>query len=75
MSKFQLFDGVRLREYLPLIDGGIAPIGTVGTIVEILKNGEAYLVEFWEIGSNMMSGEILSVQLRQKREHSSKQSA
>ncbi|MCA2628570.1 MULTISPECIES: DUF4926 domain-containing protein [unclassified Microcystis] len=44
MSKFQLFDGVILREYLPLIDGGIAPIGT---IVEILKNGEAYLVELF----------------------------
>ena len=44
MSKFQLFDGVILREYLPLIDGVIAPIGT---IVEILKNGEAYLVELF----------------------------
>lgn len=44
MSKFQLFDGVRLREDIPLIDGGIAPIGT---IVEILKNGEAYLVELF----------------------------
>ena len=47
MSKFQLFDGVRLREDIPLIDGGIAPIVTVGTIVEILKNGEAYLVELF----------------------------
>ncbi|MGV2391266.1 MAG UNVERIFIED_CONTAM: DUF4926 domain-containing protein [Microcystis novacekii LVE1205-3] len=51
MSKFQLFDGVRLREDLPLIDGGIAPIGTVGTIVEILKNGEAYHSRIiWRLG-------------------------
>ncbi|ACK65254.1 conserved hypothetical protein [Rippkaea orientalis PCC 8801] len=47
MSKFQLFDGVKLTENIPLTDGGIAPIGTVGAIVEILKNGEAYLVEFF----------------------------
>ena len=31
----------------PLTDGGIAPIGTVGAIVEVLKNGEAYLVELF----------------------------
>jgi hypothetical protein len=47
MSKFQLFDGVKLTEYIPLNDGGIAPVGTVGAIVEILKDGEAYLVELF----------------------------
>jgi hypothetical protein len=47
MSKFQLFDGVKLTEDIPLTDGGIAPIGTVGAIVEVLKDGEAYLVELF----------------------------
>jgi hypothetical protein len=47
MNKFQLFDGVKLTEDVPLTDGGIAPIGTVGAIVEVLKNGEAYLVELF----------------------------
>lgn len=47
MSKFQLFDGVKLTEEIPLTDGGIAPIGTVGAIVEVLKDGEAYLVELF----------------------------
>ena len=47
MSKFQLFDGVKLTEDIPLTDDGIAPIGTVGAIVEVLKDGEAYLVELF----------------------------
>jgi hypothetical protein len=47
MSKFQLFDSVKLTEDIPLTDGGIAPIHTVGAIVEVLKNGEAYLVELF----------------------------
>ena len=47
MSKFELFDGVKLTEQIPLTDGGIAPIGTVGAIVEVLKDGEAYLVELF----------------------------
>ena len=47
MSKFQLFDGVKLTEDIPLTDGRIAPIGTVGAIVEVLKDGEAYLVELF----------------------------
>lgn len=47
MSKFQLFDGVKLTEQIPLTDGGIAPVGTVGAIVEVLNNGEVYLVELF----------------------------
>ena len=47
MSKFKLFDAIQLTEDIPLTDGGIAPIGTVGAIVEVLKNGEAYLVELF----------------------------
>jgi hypothetical protein len=47
MSKFQLFDGIKLTEEISLTDGGIAPIGTEGAIVEVLKDGEAYLVELF----------------------------
>jgi hypothetical protein len=47
MSKFQLFDSVKLTKDILLTDGGIAPIHTVGSIVEVLKNGEAYLVELF----------------------------
>jgi hypothetical protein len=47
VSKFQLFDAVQLTETIPLTDGGVASIGTVGTIVEVLKAGEAYIVELF----------------------------
>jgi hypothetical protein len=47
VSKFQLFDAVQLIETIPLTDGGVASIGTVGTIVEVLKAGEAYIVELF----------------------------
>ena len=47
MSKFQLFDNVKLTEDISLTDGGIALIGTKGAIVEVLKDGEAYLVELF----------------------------
>ncbi|OIP69060.1 MAG: hypothetical protein AUK43_13960 [Oscillatoriales cyanobacterium CG2_30_40_61] len=47
MSKFKLFDAVHLTETIPLTDGGVASIGTVGTIVEVLKAGEAYIVELF----------------------------
>lgn len=47
MRKFQLFDSVKLAEDISLTDGGIAPMGTVGAVVEILKEGEAYLVELF----------------------------
>lgn len=47
MSKFKLFDAVKLIEEIPLTDGGIAPLGTDGAIVEVFNNGEAYLVELF----------------------------
>ncbi len=45
MSKFQMFDSVTLNQDIQLHAGGIAPQGTDGAIVEIFKDGEAYLVE------------------------------
>jgi len=47
MTRFQLFDHVKLTENIPLSDGGIAPQETRGAIVEIFNNGEAYLVELF----------------------------
>ncbi|CCI16728.1 conserved hypothetical protein [Microcystis aeruginosa PCC 9806] len=40
MSKFKLFEDIQITEDIPLTDGVIAPIGTVGA-------GEAYLVELF----------------------------
>ncbi|GAB4172218.1 MAG: hypothetical protein Fur006_00870 [Coleofasciculaceae cyanobacterium] len=47
MSYFNLFDTVKLKEAIPIIDGGTAPEGTIGAIVEIFNNGEAYMVELF----------------------------
>jgi hypothetical protein len=47
MSKFQLFDAVSLTEPIALPDRPIAPPETAGAIVEVFKNGEAYLVELF----------------------------
>lgn len=47
MARFQLFDGVKLTEAIPLTDGGVAQVETVGTIVEVLGEGKAYLVELF----------------------------
>jgi len=47
MSKFQMFDSVTLNQDIQLHTGGIAPQGTDGAIVEIFKDGEAYLVELF----------------------------
>lgn len=47
MSQFQLFDSVKLKESIPLSEGGSAPEGTPGVIVEVFKNGEAYMVELF----------------------------
>ncbi|GMU26260.1 MAG: hypothetical protein AMXMBFR16_11650 [Candidatus Uhrbacteria bacterium] len=46
MTPFQLFDAVKLREAIPLSDGGVAPEGTPGTVVAGLGDGDAYLVEY-----------------------------
>ena len=47
MSKFQIFDSVTLNQDIQLHSAGIAPQGTDGAIVEIFKDGEAYLVELF----------------------------
>lgn len=47
MSHFQLFDSVKLIEAIALIEGGMAPEGTPGAIVEVFNNGEAYMVELF----------------------------
>ncbi|MCT7959080.1 DUF2281 domain-containing protein [Laspinema sp. D1] len=47
MAQFQLFDGVQLTEAIPLTDGGVANGGTIGTIVEVLGEGKAYIVELF----------------------------
>ncbi len=45
MSKFQMFDSVTLNQDIQLHSSGIAPQGNDCAIVEIFKDGEAYLVE------------------------------
>ena len=45
MSKFQLFDSVKLKEDIVLEDGNSAPTGTVGAIVEVFNDSEAYMVD------------------------------
>ncbi|MGD1898442.1 MAG: hypothetical protein ACFB16_15980 [Phormidesmis sp.] len=47
MSQFQLFDAVRLRAEILLEDGSTAPEGCIGSIVEVLNDGEAYMVELF----------------------------
>ncbi|XWK90796.1 MAG: DUF4926 domain-containing protein [Phormidium sp.] len=47
MTNFQLFDEVKLTEDIPLTDGGVAQVGTVGAVVEVLGNGKAYIVELF----------------------------
>ncbi|MFN5139362.1 MAG: hypothetical protein ACK5HK_14320, partial [Pseudanabaena sp.] len=44
---FQMFDSVTLNQDIQLHSGGIAPQGIDGAIVEIFKDGEAYLVELF----------------------------
>jgi hypothetical protein len=47
MTRFQLFDSVKLRESIILAEGEEAPAGTHGAIVELLADGEAYMVELF----------------------------
>jgi hypothetical protein len=47
MSQFELFDSVKLKEDIPLEEGGTAPEGCVGSIVEVFNDGEAYMVELF----------------------------
>lgn len=47
MARFQLFDSVKLNEAVTLSDGGTAPAESPGAIVEVLGDGDAYLVELF----------------------------
>lgn len=47
MTRFQLFDSVKLSEAIFLPNDEMAPPGTAGTVVEVLRDGEAYLVELF----------------------------
>lgn len=47
MTQFQLFDSVKLTEPIELSEGGVAPVGTPGAIVEAFDQGEAFLVELF----------------------------
>ena len=47
MTTFQLFDSVELIEEVTLPEGKMAPVGMRGAIVDVLNNGEAYLVELF----------------------------
>jgi len=47
MVQFQLFDAVKLTQSVPLNDGALAPPGTPGAVVEVLGEGDAYLVEIF----------------------------
>lgn len=44
---FNLFDTVKLKEAISLPEGAIAVAGTTGAIVEIINQGETYLVELF----------------------------
>jgi hypothetical protein len=45
--KFELFDSVKLTEEISLSEGGVAPTNSYGAIVEVFKDGEAYMVELF----------------------------
>ncbi|MBW4481130.1 MAG: DUF2281 domain-containing protein [Tildeniella torsiva UHER 1998/13D] len=47
MSQFQLFDSVQTLDSVPLAEGGVAPAGTTGAIVEVFNGGEAFLIELF----------------------------
>ena len=48
ITKFQIFDSVTLNQDIQLSRSETAPRGTDGAIVEIFKDGEAYLVELFD---------------------------
>lgn len=47
MTRFELFDSVKLTEAIALTDGSTAPPGTLGAVVEVFREGEAYMVELF----------------------------
>ncbi|MBW4484116.1 MAG: DUF2281 domain-containing protein [Tildeniella torsiva UHER 1998/13D] len=68
MAQFELFDQVQLAEAVALSGEmsnaleplEVAPVGTIGTVVEVLEPGEAYLVELFgdwvslEVGTGLV---------------------
>ena len=44
-NQFELFDGVRVKTNTLDSDGALIPAGTTGTVMDVLDNGTAYLVE------------------------------
>jgi len=55
MTQFQLFDSVKLKEAIPLTEGGTAAVDTPGTVVEVFNQGEAYMVELFGAWVKMTS--------------------
>lgn len=47
MTRYELFDSVRLREAITLADGRRIEAGTQGVVVELFQDGQAYLVELF----------------------------
>jgi hypothetical protein len=47
MTRFELFDSVKLKVPIALSEGGIAAADTLGAIVEVFNQGEAYMVELF----------------------------
>jgi len=47
MTRYELFDSVKLRQPIKLADGQVVPAGARGAIVELFQGGEAYLVELF----------------------------
>jgi regulator of protease activity HflC (stomatin/prohibitin superfamily) len=47
MTKINLFDTVKLTKDIYLLDGTIVAAATIGTVIEIYNNGEAYEVELF----------------------------
>ncbi len=45
--KFSLYDAVELTQSISLADEQTAPTGTTGAVVEVLNQGDAYLVELF----------------------------
>ena len=47
MPTYYLFDSVKLTQEIKIYKGDLIPQDTIGTIVEIYNNGEAYEVELF----------------------------
>lgn len=47
MNHYRLFDSVKLKETITLSNGEIVKAETIGAIVEVFNQGEAYLIELF----------------------------